>query len=161
MAEKVTSVDVAMLFCTMPLAVVAAVALLVLEVSLVAVSVPSITMAVASETKPRLSRSMKSPELKPLIVSEQLTPIIIRFGPVPMSMVPVPPNVAPNKLPPMSSINPALLRLPPGCELATMYTAAVTARAANAKQAQRLIDLLIDAGQRELRERAGFLGVKK
>jgi molybdate transport system substrate-binding protein len=48
--------------------------------------------------------------------------------------------------------------LPPGSELATMYTAAVTARAANAKQAQALIDLLIDTDQRELRERAGFLG---
>jgi molybdate transport system substrate-binding protein len=51
--------------------------------------------------------------------------------------------------------------LPPGCELATMYTAAVVARAANAKQAQGLINLLIDADQRELRERAGFLSVKK
>jgi molybdate transport system substrate-binding protein len=51
--------------------------------------------------------------------------------------------------------------LPPGAELATMYTVAVTARAANAKQAQSLIDLLIDAGHRELRERAGFLSVKK
>jgi molybdate transport system substrate-binding protein len=48
--------------------------------------------------------------------------------------------------------------LPPGCELATMYTAAVTMRAANARQAQSLIDLLTDADQRELRERAGFLG---
>jgi molybdate transport system substrate-binding protein len=47
--------------------------------------------------------------------------------------------------------------LPPGCELATMYTAAVTARAENAKQAQRLIDLLTDADQHELRVRAGFL----
>jgi molybdate transport system substrate-binding protein len=47
--------------------------------------------------------------------------------------------------------------LPPGCELATTYTAAVTARAENAKQAQRLIDLLTDADQRELRVRAGFL----
>jgi molybdate transport system substrate-binding protein len=47
--------------------------------------------------------------------------------------------------------------LPPGCELATMYTAAVTAQAAHARQAQVLIDLLTDAGQRELRERAGFL----
>jgi molybdate transport system substrate-binding protein len=36
----------------------------------------------------------------------------------------------------------------------------VTARAANAKQAQALIDLLIDADQRELRERAGFLGTR-
>jgi molybdate transport system substrate-binding protein len=47
--------------------------------------------------------------------------------------------------------------LPAGCELATMYTAAVTARAENAKQAQRLIELLTDADQRELRVRAGFL----
>ena len=51
--------------------------------------------------------------------------------------------------------------MPPGCELATMYTAAVTTRAANARQAQALIDLLTDAGQRERRERAGFLTVKK
>ncbi len=48
--------------------------------------------------------------------------------------------------------------LPPGCELSTMYAAAVTTRAANARQAQRLIDLLTDADQRELRIRAGFLG---
>jgi molybdate transport system substrate-binding protein len=48
--------------------------------------------------------------------------------------------------------------LPRGSELATMYTAAVTVRAANAKQAQSLIDLLVAADQRELRERAGFLG---
>jgi molybdate transport system substrate-binding protein len=47
--------------------------------------------------------------------------------------------------------------LPAGCELATMYTAAVTARADNAKQAQLLIDLLTDADQRTLRMRAGFL----
>ena len=47
--------------------------------------------------------------------------------------------------------------LPPGCELATTYTAAVTTRAAHAKQAQALIDLLTSAGQRELRARAGFL----
>jgi molybdate transport system substrate-binding protein len=47
--------------------------------------------------------------------------------------------------------------LPPGCELATMYTAAVTAQAENAKQAQRLIDLLTDADQHEMRVRAGFL----
>ncbi len=50
--------------------------------------------------------------------------------------------------------------LPPGCELATMYTAAVTTRAADAKQARTLIDLLTDAGQRELRERAGFVSGK-
>jgi molybdate transport system substrate-binding protein len=48
--------------------------------------------------------------------------------------------------------------LPPGCELSTMYAAAVTTRADNARQAQRLIDLLADADQRELRLRAGFLG---
>lgn len=48
--------------------------------------------------------------------------------------------------------------LPPGCELSTMYAAAVTTRADNARQAQRLIDLLTDTDQRELRIRAGFLG---
>jgi molybdate transport system substrate-binding protein len=48
--------------------------------------------------------------------------------------------------------------LPAGCELATMYTAAITTRAANAQQARSLIDLLTDSGQRELRTRAGFLG---
>ena len=47
--------------------------------------------------------------------------------------------------------------LPPGCELATTYTAAVTTRAAHAKQAQALIDLLTDAGHREMRAQAGFL----
>jgi molybdate transport system substrate-binding protein len=47
--------------------------------------------------------------------------------------------------------------LPRGCELSTMYTAAVTAGAADATQAQGLIDLLTAANQRELRERAGFL----
>ena len=51
--------------------------------------------------------------------------------------------------------------LPEGCELSTVYTAAVTTRAVNAKQAQVLIDLLTDADQRELRTRAGFLNVKK
>jgi molybdate transport system substrate-binding protein len=50
--------------------------------------------------------------------------------------------------------------LPPGCELSTMYTAAVTTRAAAAKQARSLIDLLTDADQRELRERAGFLNAR-
>jgi molybdate transport system substrate-binding protein len=38
-----------------------------------------------------------------------------------------------------------------------MYTAAVTTQAANARQAQDLIGLLIGPEQRELRERAGFL----
>jgi molybdate transport system substrate-binding protein len=47
--------------------------------------------------------------------------------------------------------------LPPGCELSTMYTAALATQAANAGPARVLIDLLTDADQRELRERAGFL----
>ena len=51
--------------------------------------------------------------------------------------------------------------LPQGCELSTMYTAAVATRAANARQAQSLIGLLIGADQRELRERAGFLSSEK
>ena len=46
--------------------------------------------------------------------------------------------------------------LPPGYELATMYTAAVTTQAAHAEQAQALIGLLTAAGHRGLRERAGF-----
>jgi molybdate transport system substrate-binding protein len=51
--------------------------------------------------------------------------------------------------------------LPPGCDLSTIYTAAVTTRAANAKQAQSLIDLLIGADQDKLRQRAGFLDARK
>jgi molybdate transport system substrate-binding protein len=51
--------------------------------------------------------------------------------------------------------------LPPGCDLSTMYTAAITSGAASAKQAQGLIELLAAADQRELRERAGFLGSRK
>jgi molybdate transport system substrate-binding protein len=47
--------------------------------------------------------------------------------------------------------------LPSGCELSTMYTAAVATKAAAAPQARRLIELLTGAGQRDLRERAGFL----
>jgi molybdate transport system substrate-binding protein len=47
--------------------------------------------------------------------------------------------------------------LPPGCELATMYTAAVTTHATAAQQAQRLIDLLTAADAQELRVRAGFV----
>lgn len=50
--------------------------------------------------------------------------------------------------------------LPPGCELATMYTAAVTTQAAHAKQARDLIALLTAADQRALRERAGLLSGK-
>jgi molybdate transport system substrate-binding protein len=48
--------------------------------------------------------------------------------------------------------------LPRGCDLATMYTAAVTTQAAHPREAQALIDLLIGADQRELRTAAGFLG---
>jgi len=47
--------------------------------------------------------------------------------------------------------------LPKGCELATMYTAGITARAAHAVPAQNLIDLLTGAGQHEQREHAGFI----
>jgi molybdate transport system substrate-binding protein len=47
--------------------------------------------------------------------------------------------------------------LPVGCELATMYTAAVTTRAANAGAARALIDLLISTDASETRRRAGFL----
>ena len=50
--------------------------------------------------------------------------------------------------------------LPPGCELATMYTAAVASAAVNARQAQGLIDLLIASDQATLRERAGFLDAR-
>ncbi len=46
--------------------------------------------------------------------------------------------------------------LPPGCELSTMYTAAVTTDAARPREAQLLIDLLIAADHRGLRQRAGF-----
>ena len=49
--------------------------------------------------------------------------------------------------------------LPPGCELSTVYTAAVATQAADAKHAQVLIDLLAGADQRALRNLAGFLEV--
>jgi molybdate transport system substrate-binding protein len=51
--------------------------------------------------------------------------------------------------------------LPPGCELATMYTAGITTKAVHARQARDLIDLLIGDGQREARERAGFIRGQK
>jgi molybdate transport system substrate-binding protein len=51
--------------------------------------------------------------------------------------------------------------LPQGCDLATMYTAAVTTQAANPRQAQALIDLLIGAEQQETRTRAGFISGQK
>ena len=47
--------------------------------------------------------------------------------------------------------------LPPGCDLATMYTAGITVRAAHAAEAQILIHLLTGAAQREQREHAGFI----
>jgi len=47
--------------------------------------------------------------------------------------------------------------LPPGCELATMYTAAVTTKTAWPREARTLIDLLVAADRRELRHRAGFV----
>jgi molybdate transport system substrate-binding protein len=47
--------------------------------------------------------------------------------------------------------------LPRGCELATMYTAAVTTRAANAAAAKALIGLLTSKDASEARRRAGFL----
>ena len=47
--------------------------------------------------------------------------------------------------------------LPPGCELATLYTAAITVGAVRPREAQILIDLLTEATHRELRRRAGFL----
>lgn len=50
--------------------------------------------------------------------------------------------------------------LPRGCELSTVYTAAVAAQATDAKHAQVLIDLLAGADQRELRRLAGFLEVR-
>jgi molybdate transport system substrate-binding protein len=48
--------------------------------------------------------------------------------------------------------------LPPGYDLATMYTAAVATRAVAQREAQMLIDLMTAADQDGLRERAGFLG---
>jgi molybdate transport system substrate-binding protein len=51
--------------------------------------------------------------------------------------------------------------LPLGCDLATMYTAAVATRAVAAGEAQLLIDLMTATDQGELRERAGFLGARR
>jgi molybdate transport system substrate-binding protein len=47
--------------------------------------------------------------------------------------------------------------LPQGCELSTVYTAAVATEAIDAGHAQDLIDLLIGIEQRDLRKRAGFI----
>lgn len=48
--------------------------------------------------------------------------------------------------------------LPPGCELVTMYTAGVTARATHPNEAAALIALLTGADHKELRQRVGFAG---
>ncbi|MES5481117.1 substrate-binding domain-containing protein [Bradyrhizobium sp. INPA03-11B] len=47
--------------------------------------------------------------------------------------------------------------LPPGCGLATIYTAAVATQASAAPQAERLIALLTSADASELRNQAGFV----
>jgi molybdate transport system substrate-binding protein len=51
--------------------------------------------------------------------------------------------------------------LPRGCELSTVYTAAVAAQAIDTGHAQDLIDLLTGIEQRDLRQRAGFVEVRK
>ncbi len=51
--------------------------------------------------------------------------------------------------------------LPGGCDLSTVYTAAIATGAAHAPQARTLIDLLTDANRRELRTQAGFLDARK
>ena len=50
--------------------------------------------------------------------------------------------------------------LPPGCELSTVYTAAVATQAVDAGHAQDLINLLTGIEQRDPRERAGFLKIQ-
>jgi molybdate transport system substrate-binding protein len=50
--------------------------------------------------------------------------------------------------------------LPRGCELSTLYTAAVATQAIDAGHAQNLIDLLTSIEQRDLRQRAGFLEIE-
>lgn len=50
--------------------------------------------------------------------------------------------------------------LPPGCDLATTYTAGVTVTAAYPQQAHALIALLTGTGQREQRQRAGFISAR-
>ena len=47
--------------------------------------------------------------------------------------------------------------LPPGCELATMYTAAVTTHATAAQPARGLIEMLTAADAQDLRVRSGFV----
>ena len=47
--------------------------------------------------------------------------------------------------------------LPKGCDLATVYTAAIASKASHAREAQILIELLTASDHVTLRERAGFL----
>jgi molybdate transport system substrate-binding protein len=49
--------------------------------------------------------------------------------------------------------------LPKGCDLATVYTAVITTKAAQASEAQVLIDLLTAAENAALRKQAGFQGI--
>ena len=49
--------------------------------------------------------------------------------------------------------------LPKGCDLATVYTAAITTKAARAREAQILIDLLTAKEQAAQRSQAGFLEI--
>jgi molybdate transport system substrate-binding protein len=51
--------------------------------------------------------------------------------------------------------------LPPGYELATIYSAGVTSQSRHAADAKRLIALLTAMEGRELRARAGFLELGK
>jgi molybdate transport system substrate-binding protein len=51
--------------------------------------------------------------------------------------------------------------LPPGYDLATMYTAAVATQTVAPREAQVLIDLLTAAKQSELRKRSGFLSTRR
>jgi molybdate transport system substrate-binding protein len=50
--------------------------------------------------------------------------------------------------------------LPPGYELATVYTAGIASQSLHGESAKKLIALLIAADHWELRERAGFLKLK-
>jgi molybdate transport system substrate-binding protein len=49
--------------------------------------------------------------------------------------------------------------LPASCALATVYTAAVTTRAADPASAKTLIDILVGREQAVARQRAGFLPI--
>jgi molybdate transport system substrate-binding protein len=51
--------------------------------------------------------------------------------------------------------------LPPGCDLATTYTAAITTKAENAAEAKLLIDLLTSSSQHAARSCAGFVRLEQ